>query len=184
MCDDVELIGGRERRPIELAAHDVAWPTRFEHERGRIAAALADRARRIDHIGCTAVVGLVAKPIVDTDVSVDDVDDEAAYIPALEDAGYRLRVREPGHRMLRTPGLDVHVHVCSAGSDWERRHLLFRDWLRVDPDDRERYARAKQELAGRDWPDMNAYAEAKDGIIEQITARAERWAVETSWAPA
>jgi GrpB-like predicted nucleotidyltransferase (UPF0157 family) len=183
MGDGVELLGGRERRRIELVPYDVSWPARFERERSRIAAALGDRVRRIDHIGSTAVVGLVAKPIIDIEVSVGDVENEESYVPALERAGYRLRVRESGHRMLRTAALDVHVHVCSAGSDWERRHLLFRDWLRRDVDDRERYAKTKRQLALRDWPDMNAYADAKGAVIEQITARAERWAAETLWTP-
>ena len=179
----MELIGGREHRRIVLVRYDPEWAARFERERRRISAALGSRALRIDHIGSTAIVGLVAKPIVDIDVSVADVEDEAAYLPALESAGYRLRVREPGHRMLRTPELDVHVHVCAARSAWERRHLLFREWLRRDVDDRERYAAAKRELALRNWPDMNAYADAKTATIEEIIARAERWAADTRWAP-
>jgi GrpB-like predicted nucleotidyltransferase (UPF0157 family) len=77
----------------------------------------------------------------------------------------------------------VHVHVRSADSDWQRRHRLFRDWLRRDAEDRERYANVKRELALRDWADMNAYADAKGAVIERITARAERWAAETRWAP-
>src|SRR5262249_44109509 len=136
-----------------------------------------------DHVGSTAVVGLPAKPIIDIDLSVADPDDEGSYVPALERAEYRLRVREPGHVMLRTPLRDVHLHVCAIGSDWERRHLLFRDWLRPDPDDRRLYGEAKRVLATRDWPDMNAYAEAKTEIIGAITVHAERWAAATSWRP-
>src|SRR6188472_1450231 len=97
---EAELIGGRERRPIVLVPYDPSWAARFERERRRIAAALGPCALRLDHIGSTAVVGLVAKPIVDIDISVADVEDEEAYVPALERAGYRLRVREPRHRML------------------------------------------------------------------------------------
>jgi GrpB-like predicted nucleotidyltransferase (UPF0157 family) len=185
MDDHVELIGGRERRTIEIVAYDPSWPDRFAREQARIAQALGGVARRIDHVGSTAVDGLAAKPIIDIDVSVDDPDDEGAYVPALERAGYRLRVRERGHRMLRTPTLDVHVHVhiCAAGGEWQRRHLLFRDWLRTDKADRARYAEAKSKLARHDWPDMNAYADAKTQVIQQITCRAERWARSASWTP-
>ena len=66
---------------------------------------------------------------------------------ALEDAGYELRVREPGHRMFRTPERDVHVHVWGADSDEVAKYLLFRDWLRVSADDRDRYEARKRELA-------------------------------------
>jgi GrpB-like predicted nucleotidyltransferase (UPF0157 family) len=183
MDDEVVLIGGPERRTIAIVSYDPSWTERFEQERSRILDALGPVARRIDHVGSTAVPGLAAKPIVDIDLSVDDPDDEPAYVPALERAGYQLRVRERAHRMLRTSDLDVHVHVCPAGGEWERRHLLFRDWLRVDTTDRERYAAAKRQLARRDWPDMNAYADAKTMVIQEITADAEQWARATSWTP-
>lgn len=177
-----ELIGGAERRVIRLVPWEPAWQVAFELQRRRIAAALGARALRIDHIGSTAVPGLSAKPIVDVDVSVADPDDEDAYLPDLLAAGYVLRVREPGHRMVRTPERDVHVHVCAGGSNWERRHLLFRDRLRADADDRETYAAVEAELAAREWDDMNAYAAAKTEVIALITARAEDWAATIGWS--
>ena len=184
MDNRVQLLGGRERRPIELVPYNAAWPGRFAQERTRIGAALGAAAERIDHIGSTAVPGLVAKPIVDVQVSVADADEEGAYLGSLEQAAYVLRVREPGHRMFRTPMLDVHVHICAGGGEWERRHLLFRDWLRLERADAERYAEAKRALAAREWPDMNEYANAKTVIVNDILSRAEVWAEATSWTPA
>ncbi len=107
----MELLGGVEKREIRIVAYDEGWPARFGEERARIVAALGRRARRIEHIGSTAVPGLPAKPIIDIDLSVEDPDDESAYLGALEAAGYHLRGREPGHRMVRSAALDVHVHV-------------------------------------------------------------------------
>ncbi|MEH3033843.1 MAG: GrpB family protein [Aeromicrobium erythreum] len=180
---DGPLVGGPERRWIALAEPDPTWPDRFRVERDTVVAALRDRALRVDHIGSTSVPGLAAKPIVDLDLSVADPDDEDAYLPDLLAAGYVLRVREPGHRMVRRPTLDVHVHVCAAGSDWERRHLLFRDHLRAHPDDRALYEQVKRGLAGREWADTNDYADAKSEVIQAITARAEAWAAVTGWRP-
>jgi GrpB-like predicted nucleotidyltransferase (UPF0157 family) len=177
----VELIGGREPRRIEIASYSPEWSGRFAQERDRIASALGPVAHRIDHIGSTAVEGLDAKPIIDIDVSVRDPEEESSFVPSLEMAGYALRVREPGHRMLRTPDLEVHVHVCARGSDWERRHVLFREWLRFDADDRRLYAEVKRELARREWADMNAYADVKSDIVRRIMDRAELWAQATDW---
>ena len=168
----LELIGGPEKRSIEIVEYDPQWPERFRHERDRIAAALGRAAIRIDHVGSTAVPGLAAKPIVDINLIVADVEDEASYLPALERAGYELRVREPGHRMVRTRARDVHVHICTAGSDWERRHLRFRDQLRRSGQDRALYERVKRQLAARDWPTMNDYADAKSAVIAEILSRA------------
>jgi GrpB-like predicted nucleotidyltransferase (UPF0157 family) len=123
-------------------------------------------------MGSTAVPGLAAKPIVDVLVTVDDPEDDAVIVPALHAAGYELRVREPGHRMFRTPARDVHVHLWSDRDPQVDRHLRFRDRLRSSPEDRAAYERLKRALATRDWRDMNDYADAKGPLIEEILARA------------
>jgi GrpB-like predicted nucleotidyltransferase (UPF0157 family) len=165
---DRVLVGGRERRAIVIADYDPAWPVRFEAERERIAAALGERALRIEHIGSTSVPRLAAKPIVDILVEVGSLADAGR----LERAGYVLRVREDGHLMFRTPELDVHVHVWPSGSPNIAAHLAFRDRLRESAEDRAAYEAHKRELAARDWPDMNHYADAKGALIRAILARA------------
>ncbi len=169
---DQVLVGGRERREIEVVDYDPAWPQRFQHERARITNALGDRACAIEHIGSTAVPGLAAKPIVDVLVTVEDPEAEPAFAPALIDAGYELRVREPGHRMFRTPARDVHIHVRALADPEVDRHLLFRNRLRQSPEDRHRYEQLKRALAERTWNDMNHYADAKGPLIEEILAGA------------
>jgi GrpB-like predicted nucleotidyltransferase (UPF0157 family) len=165
------LVGGRERRQIVIADYDPAWPVRFEAERERIAGALGDAALRIEHIGSTAVPGLAAKPIVDVLVTVAEPEDESAFGPALLAAGYELRVREPAHRMFRTPSRDVHVHVWAADDPEVEKYLRFRDRLRTSPEDRAAYEHLKKELAKRDWRDMNEYADAKSELIARILAQ-------------
>jgi len=167
------LIGGVEKRQINIVDYDPAWPKKFETQAAIIAAALGETALRIEHIGSTSVPGLSAKPIVDILVVVQDSADESAYLPPLEAAGYILRVREPEwneHRMFRTPEGDVHIHIYSAGCGEIQRNLTFRDRLRHNTEDRRRYEQTKRELATREWPDVNAYADAKAEVIESIIA--------------
>ena len=171
---DAALVGGREQREVVIVDYSPQWPVRFQAERRKIEEALGATARRIEHIGSTSVPGLAAKPVVDIMVTVDDPDDEASFASHMEAAGYVLRVREPGHRMFRTPGRDVHVHFWRAGGDNERRDLLFRDRLRADRADREEYERVKRSLATGRWPDTNYYARAKTSIVMSIIERAER----------
>lgn len=175
------MIGGREKRDIVVLPHDPDWPNKFAEHADRIRQCLGSIAVRVDHIGSTAVPGLAAKPIIDIDVSVRDVEDERLYLTPLTECGYELRVREPGHRMVRTSALDVQVHICQGGSDWERRHLLFRDWLIADDADRDAYAALKTLLAGQTWSDVNAYADAKGTLIAKIMERAEAWAARICW---
>lgn len=167
----------RHDGPIALREYDPAWPDRFLHEARRIREALGNRALQLEHVGSTSVPGLLAKPVIDILLVVADSADEPAYVPALEAAGYVLRIREPGwhqHRLLKGPETDVHLHVFSAGSAEIGRMLRFRDTLRADPTVREWYARTKRDLARRHWRYVQNYADAKSPVVEAILARADR----------
>jgi GrpB-like predicted nucleotidyltransferase (UPF0157 family) len=173
------LIGGRDRRRTVLVDYDHAWPARFATERARVDDALGSRARRVDHVGSTSVPGLASQPVVDVLVQVRDPEDEFAYVPPLLRAGYEMRVRQEGHRMLRTPERDVHVHVCGAGSAEAYRFLVFRDWLRLDATDRRAYEALKRELAADDRMDAETRLRAKGAFVTEAIARAEAWALAT-----
>lgn len=170
----VEIVGGIEKRDLFLVDHDPAWAARFATHEQRIRAALGSVAVLVEHIGSTSVPGLSAKPIIDVLVTVEDITAEEDYLGQLIAAGYELRVREPGHRLVRTSGRDVHVHVLEDGAEAATDYLLFRDRLRSHPDERELYERTKLALVGQDWPDMNAYADAKTDVIVEIKERARR----------
>jgi GrpB-like predicted nucleotidyltransferase (UPF0157 family) len=160
-----------EKVVIRVVDYDPVWPERFANECERIEGALGATALAIEHIGSTSVPGLAAKPIIDIVLVVGDSSDEPAYLPALEAAGYELRVREPDwheHRLVRTPERDVHIHVFSAGSSEIDRYVAFRDWLRAHPEDCARYAATKRSLAAHDWGTMQDYADAKTAVIAQI----------------
>lgn len=172
--------------PIEIVDYDPAWPERFEAMRARLAQALGATAVRIDHVGSTAVPGLAAKPIIDIQVSVPDVADAAAFTDAIEAQGFASRMIEPGHHYFRPPpGVprDYQVHVCTIGSDWEWRHLLFRDFLRADPATAKAYEAMKRDLAVRFTHDRIGYNDAKGPLIEATVARAAEWAKRTGWRP-
>ena len=163
---------------IVLVPYRQEWPETFRLHRERIAEALGAGALGIDHIGSTAVPGLDAKPVVDMLVVVTDSADEDSYLPAMEDCGYVLRVREPEfeeHRMFRTPERDVHVHVLSERSPEIERYLRFRDALRATPFLRARYQELKRSLASQGPQDMNGYARAKSEFVDAII----RWSMRT-----
>lgn len=176
LTDDVlssRLVRGMRPTRVVLADYDPQWPVRFAARAAELHHILGDRARLIEHVGSTSVPRLAAKPIVDIVVGIDDPDDEPAFLPDLEAVGYELRVREPGHRCLRIGGPDEQVNLhCYPPEDAEvHQYLIFRDRLRVNDADRDLYERTKRELAEREWPDINYYAEAKWPVIREILAR-------------
>ena len=163
---------------VTLVEYDPAWPAMFRREEGRIRGALGDRAIQVHHIGSTAVPGLIAKPCIDILLVVADAGADDAYIPDLERAGYVLRISETDdggpHRVFKGSEINLNLHVWSAGSPHIARHLGFRDWLRAHPEDRNRYASAKRELASQNWQYMQDYADAKDDIVQEITVHIEQ----------
>jgi GrpB-like predicted nucleotidyltransferase (UPF0157 family) len=163
---------GRSRE-YGLAPSDPGWPVMFESEAQRIRRTLGDLVDRIDHVGSTSVPGLDAKPIVDIQLSLASMIPRQAYVEPLTHLGYRWVVdpwtdeheyfsrNQDGSRAFQ-------IHVCRSGSEWERRHLAFRDWLREHPDDAAEYARLKHDLAERHPRDIIAYVEGKGPFIKRI----------------
>ncbi|MFW5416021.1 GrpB family protein [Nocardiopsis sp. CNT-189] len=159
---------------VLLVEPDPKWPYLFQREVERLRGLLGEAALGIEHVGSTAVPGLAAKPCVDILLLVADPEDEEAYRPALEGAGYRLFLVEPersGHRGFKGPDVNVNLHVYPEGPE-ARRMLRFRDRLRSSAGDRELYERTKRELAERTWGSVREYGDAKTGVVDEILSRA------------
>jgi GrpB-like predicted nucleotidyltransferase (UPF0157 family) len=141
---------------------------------------------RIDHIGSTAVDGIPAKPVIDIQISVPDLQAEDEYRPIIEGLGWPMLAREADHLFFRPadghPRI-AHLHVCESGSAWERAHLLFRDYLRAHPDRAQDYAALKRRLAATVGHDRPVYSRSKDPFIAETLAEAEEWASAVGWRP-
>lgn len=160
---------------ILLKEYTPQWTILFEREADRIHHILGNIAIQIEHVGSTSVPGLCAKPIIDMLLIVADSANEKSYVPALEAAGYVLRIREEDwfqHRLLKGPDTDINLHVFSQGTSEIERMLRFRDWLRENENDRELYAQTKRTLAKQVWRHVQHYADAKTTVIQDIMNRA------------
>lgn len=179
--EDLQKVTVGERKPhnapVTLLEYDPEWPNRFDREAIRIRSVLGNKALQIEHVGSTSVPGLCAKPIIDILLVVIDSADETTYVPDLEKAGYTLRIREPEwfeHRLFKGPDTDINLHVFSEGASEVNRMLRFRDWLRSNNADRDKYASVKRNLAQRQWRHVQHYADAKSSIVHEIMERQTR----------
>ncbi len=161
---------------IEIRDYDPTWPESYAREAERIRGVLGGRVVRLEHAGSTSVPGLPAKPVIDIVLEVPDSSDEPAYVPDMQEAGYFLRIREADwfqHRLFKGPNTNINLHVFSAGCTETDRMVLFRNWLRSYDADRDLYARAKRELASRNWKYVQQYADAKTAVVTDIMTRAQ-----------
>lgn len=175
-----EWIGGPPAPvPVRVVEYDAAWPARFEKVAAGILGSLGEAAQNVEHVGSTSVPGLPAKPVIDVDLTVADPAREQDYVPALEESGYRLRIREPawhGHRCLvRDDPADVpqvNLHVFGPDCPETERHRMFRDWLRAHPEDRDAYRDAKVAAAGASAEQkVMEYNRRKEPMIRSIYDR-------------
>ena len=187
--DGPEYLRPRESaQEVVLVEHDPRWELAYAREESRIREAVREARVELHHVGSTSVAGLVAKPILDILLLVRDSTDEASYAPALQEAGYDFHLREPHwhqHRLFKQgtshsdaaggpagDGMKVNLHVFTVGSSEAGRMLVFRDWLRTHPADRDLYQRTKRDLAGRRWQFVQEYADAKTAVVTEILQRA------------
>jgi GrpB-like predicted nucleotidyltransferase (UPF0157 family) len=173
--------------PVEVVDYDPAWEGRFGDYRASIHGALGSVAVAIEHIGSTAVVGLAAKPVIDVQVSVPNLDALDEYKPGLESLGLLHRPHpedvEP-REFFRPPGPRVvHVHVVQVGSAEERRYLLHRDFLRAHPTVASEYGELKKQLATELGDARQDYQWRKNPFLERVQREAEMWADTTGWSP-
>jgi GrpB-like predicted nucleotidyltransferase (UPF0157 family) len=157
---------------VEVVEYDEAWPARFVAEADQIRAVLGSQLRRIEHVGSTAVPGLVAKPVVDIALSVESFED--LDVGALETVGYEY-VSEyddefPQRRYFRKPGF--HVHAYEQEHEDFLDYVRFRDYLRTHAEDRDAYAELKLGLV-RDH-DRAAYQEAKRPFVTRLVEMLRR----------
>ena len=174
-------------RRIVVADYDLQWPEVAARLIATLEEACGVALVRVEHIGSTSVPGLAAKPVIDLAPVVARYEDGERCLAPIVALGYEHRGEYgiPGRRYFRgtdaTSGLDVHAHLFPRDAVELRHHLVFRDYLRSHPDEREAYAATKRELATRLWADGNEYADAKTPFISACLERAEAWAVKTGW---
>jgi GrpB-like predicted nucleotidyltransferase (UPF0157 family) len=173
--------------PITVLSYDPIWPEIFRQLGVQLGAALGGVALRIDHIGSTAVPGLAAKPIMDVQISMEQLEPVEPIQSPLEAAGFVFWAAntECTKRYFREPPGQrrTHVHMRQAGSFSEQFALLFRDFVRADPAAAQAHGRRKVVLAARSTYDRHGYLDAKIPISWDVLRRADQWAQETGWEP-
>jgi len=164
---------------IRIVDYDPQWPILYEEEKASILGVIGDLVLDIQHIGSTAVAGLGAKPIIDIMVAIRGLALIEKCIQPLQTIGYEYRGEYgiPGRHFFRKPPGDLearthHLHLVEKESDFWERHILFRDFLRVHPEETQRYYELKRELASKFVSDRDAYTDAKTSFIESVVNKA------------
>jgi len=165
---------------VSIVEYRLEWRKMFEEEKLLLQAVLDRVSAEIEHIGSTAVNGLAAKPVIDIMIGLPDFSIADSLAPRIETLGYeyikKYEDEMPFRRyfMKNLEGVRTHqIHMVETGSEFWTRHLLFRDYLRQNPEAANSYAALKKQLAAREWEDVNEYADAKTTFITDIENKAK-----------
>ena len=172
---------GLERGIVRLEPHDPRWALRYHQERARLAAALGPNVLDLQHVGSTAIPGILAKPILDIAAAVASFEAATVCLAPLEALGYLYRgengIPRRHYFVQRTPDGEttlINLHMLEIDSaEWEN-HLLFRDYLRAHSEEAQAYAALKRQLMEQFRHDRLAYTEGKAALIARILEWAKR----------
>jgi GrpB-like predicted nucleotidyltransferase (UPF0157 family) len=163
---------------IVIAPYDPAWPASFAAEAERIRRSFGAQAQRVEHVGSTSVTGLAAKPVIDIQVSVPSLEQRALHQRLLSELGYthfRLGDFDLVYPFFKRPATwpsTYHVHLCESGSEQERVHLAFRDYLRGHPAVAAEYVDLKLKLAaahdGLTMESQERYSLSKTEFVRSV----------------
>lgn len=169
---------------VEVVAYDPRWPAQFEEEAQQLRRVFGHDLLSLHHIGSTAVPGLPAKPILDIMPVVRDI----RQVDAIEAGMLQLRYKPRGEYGIvgrryffkeREGQRTHHVHAFEQDHPAGGEHLLFRDYLRAHPEQAERYAALKIELAKQFPKDSRGYSEGKSAFISKLLQQAAVWRIDS-----
>jgi len=157
--------------------YDPAWPSHFQQVKAFLESGVGDPDCTIEHVGSTAIPGMMAKPVIDLDIVIGQ-----GTFPKVKE---RLEALGYAHRgdlgLPKREAFDLvdaeakaclpehHVYVCEQGVHELRKHLAFRDFMRQHPQWRARLNRLKRELCVKHNNDRQAYIDGKADMVEEIT---------------
>ena len=159
---------------VVLAPHDPAFRAFAAAQSGLWRAALGDVLIRVEHIGSTAIPGILAKPVLDllpivTDLAALDVKRDAVEAMGFE---WRGPFGLPGRRYCKRSDPAIHVHCYAIGNPEITRHLAFRDYLIANPSTAAAYSAQKQRCVALHPTDRIAYGDCKSDWIKRTEALA------------
>jgi GrpB-like predicted nucleotidyltransferase (UPF0157 family) len=188
---------------IILEEYRANWVNDFLKEKEIVASILIDFNPTIEHIGSTSIVGLCAKSTIDILVGLQDEIQLDKTIYPMIDKGYTyFRKHEPSMPYRRLFSklkaltdkaapevIDINdefiggkeflpltnIHIVVKDTPHWKRHIAFRDFLRVHANIRDEYGRLKKELSKLEFKDVPEYNAAKDSFIKKTEIQALDW---------
>lgn len=167
---------GLKRDEVRLEEHSVEWQKEFYKVKQDILNSTPIQENRIEHIGSTAIKDMVAKPILDLVVGVDDIENvDKVIFQGLKEVGFlRLRVQRPNEIVLakftdETYEEKTHfIHLVDYNKELWNNLIFFRDYLNANETVRAQYRNLKKKFLEEKNGGIDEYTDYKEQFVREI----------------
>lgn len=170
---------GLKRGTVRLLQYTSKWSKAFENEKKMLSKALNGSVIDIQHIGSTAIPGMIAKPIIDISIGTKSMANSKKLIPILQLLGYEYisEFGGPKIHLFFAKGSDEnrthYIHLMKYNGRIWRNDLLFRDYLRKNKERAQQYVKLKKTLAAKFADDRTIYTSSKAEFIHKTIKMAK-----------
>ena len=170
---------GLRRGTVSVEPHNPQWEISAKQTIQKLGDVLGDVAIDIQHIGSTAIKGILAKPIIDIVVGVSDFNDLFALNDVLLTNGFIFRGQDIPEQYLYVCGEEDfrthHIHAVIYDSEAWKNYINMRDYLNCHEEEALGYSELKEVLAKRYPEDRIKYTDSKHEMIREILMKAQEW---------
>ncbi len=143
-----------EEKTVRLMHYDPRWPQEFQQTKSSILQSCEGWVTAVEHVGSTAISGLIARPTIDVLAAVEDANALATAAQLIEGLNFRINdspdwstepivLGKPRHLSVAQPDPTHSVWLVIYGSDCWQRMIRMRDWLRDNKETAVRFEEAK-----------------------------------------
>ena len=170
---------GLKRGTVELFRYNPKWKQSFRREAKKIKKIFGKDALDIQHVGSTAIPGILAKPIVDIALIVQSLQKTKRRGKKLREIGYEIKKNDTKKgRLFFTKGPEEkrthYLHVGEVGSGYAEDMILFRDYLRKHKGAARTYSLLKEKLVRKYAGIRGIYTAKKEKLIKEMIGKAKK----------
>lgn len=170
---------GLKRGTVKLVRYNPRWRQSYEYEKKEICKVFDQDALEIQHVGSTAIPGILAKPIIDIALIVPSLQKVKHYEKKLNKISYEIKKNDTNkERLFFTKGPEEkrthYLHVGQIGSGYAEDMIIFRDYLRKYKGIAKEYSKLKESLAKKYQDKREIYTAKKTKLIEGIVKKAKK----------
>ena len=169
---------GLKNNIVELSNYCPEWHEIYKKEEKKLINNMKNSIVKIQHIGSTAIPGMIAKPIIDILIGVDNSNCFNSALKPLIDLDYKfLGNGGKTGRLFFVKGdneiTKFHLHMVKIKSYYWSDYLFFRDYLKRNSKKAKEYKKIKLELMKKYRTNREKYRRFKSRFVKKILTKNE-----------